>query len=385
MPPRTLLKVVSAPRRVLVAFGTRPEAIKLMPVLAALRPMPGLRAISLSTGQHGQLLDAALAEWGEVPDMVLPGATPGQSLSALTARILATTAEAIEAARPDLVLVQGDTASAFAVAVAAHHARIPVGHVEAGLRSGQLGNPWPEEFYRVTVDAMAALRFAPTQAAAVRLRGEYGNGRVLVTGNTGIDALLAASRRLDADPRLAASVAAALPPPDPMRQLVMVTMHRRESLGAPLRGVCSALARLAARRDVEIAWPLHPNPAVRDVARAELAGAGRVHLLPPLSYLQTVALMRRSAFLMSDSGGLQEEAPALGRPVLILRDATERPEAIASGAAALIGTAPEAILRAATALLDDPARLAAMSRPVFPFGDGRAAERIAAALEDFGV
>lgn len=366
--------------RILVVLGTRPEAIKLLPVVDALRAQPGLSPITCSTGQHGALLDAVLAEWGAHCDLDLRVMAPGQSLSQLTARLLGATAEAIAHTRPDLVLVQGDTATAFAGAVAAHQAGLPVGHVEAGLRSGDLRNPWPEEFHRVAIDAVAALRFAPTEAAAANLRAEYGTGRVVVTGNTGIDALLAAARRLDTDPALAARVAASLPPPAPARRLLLVTAHRRENLGPPLAGICTAVAALAARGDVEIAWPLHPNPGVCDAVRARLDGLPRVHLLPPLSYLQTVMLMRRSSFLLTDSGGLQEEAPALGRPVLVLRNRTERPEIVAAGAAQLVGTQADDILGGATALLDDADRYAAMARPVFPYGDGRAAERIAAAI-----
>jgi UDP-N-acetylglucosamine 2-epimerase (non-hydrolysing) len=355
--------------RVLVVFGTRPEAIKMMPVLAALRRQPGLAPIACATGQHAGLVTEVLAEFDERAEIDLGSQPAGQPLPLLTAYLLTAMSGALAATRPDLVLVQGDTLSAFAAALAAHQSGIPVGHVEAGLRSGDLGNPWPEEFHRVAIDALAALRFAPTAAAAAHLRAEYGEGRVLVTGNTGIDALFR-HRRTGVVP-----VAVA-----PDRRLLLVTAHRRENWGAPLMRIAEAVAALAARGDVEIAWPLHPNPAVRDPVTARLASVAGVHLLAPLPYCDSIALMNAATLVLTDSGGLQEEAPALGRPVLVLREQTERPEVVEAGAALVTGTGTTAILAAANALLDDPARLAAMSRPVFPYGDGRAAERIAQAV-----
>jgi UDP-N-acetylglucosamine 2-epimerase len=353
----------------MVVFGTRPEAIKMMPVLAALRRQPGLAPIACATGQHAGLVTEVLAEFDERAEIDLGSQPAGQPLPLLTAYLLTAMSGALAATRPDLVLVQGDTLSAFAAALAAHQSGIPVGHVEAGLRSGDLGNPWPEEFHRVAIDALAALRFAPTAAAAAHLRAEYGEGRVLVTGNTGIDALFR-HRRTGVVP-----VAVA-----PDRRLLLVTAHRRENWGAPLMRIAEAVAALAARGDVEIAWPLHPNPAVRDPVTARLASVAAVHLLPPLPYCDSIALMNAATLVLTDSGGLQEEAPALGRPVLVLREQTERPEVVEAGAALVTGTGTTAILAAANALLDDPARLAAMSRPVFPYGDGRAADRIAQAV-----
>lgn len=359
-----------APCRVLVVFGTRPEAIKMMPVLAALRRRPGLRPLGCSTGQHATLVAHVLAEFDERAEIDLGALPSDQGLPLLTAYLLTAMASAITAARPDLVLVQGDTLSAFAAAVAAHQAQIPVGHVEAGLRSGDLGNPWPEEFHRVAIDAMAALRFAPTEAAATHLRAEYGAGQVLVTGNTGIDALFRARRT--------GVVPVAIPPG---RRLVLVTAHRRENWGAPMMRITEAVAALAARGDVELVWPLHPNPAVRDPVQVRLGHVPGVHLLGPLPYCDSVALMRAASLLLTDSGGMQEEAPALGCPVLVLREVTERPEIVQAGAALVTGTATESILATARLLLDDPERLAGMARPVFPYGDGRAAERIAEAID----
>ncbi|MDO9500722.1 non-hydrolyzing UDP-N-acetylglucosamine 2-epimerase [Falsiroseomonas sp.] len=355
--------------RILVAFGTRPEAIKMMPVLAALRHQPWLRPLACATGQHGGLVADVLAEFGERADIDLGAQPAGQGLPLLTGHLLAAMAGAIAATRPDLVLVQGDTVSAFAGALAAHQAGVPVGHVEAGLRSGDLQNPWPEEFHRVAIDALAALRFAPTAAAAANLRAEYGSGQVLVTGNTGIDALFRARRTGVVPVELR-----------PGRRMVLVTAHRRENWGVPLLRIADAVAALAARGDVDLVWPLHPNPAVRDAVTARLGAVPGVHLLGPLPYGDSVALLRAACLLLTDSGGMQEEAPAIGLPVLILREVTERPEVVSAGAALVTGTATAVILAAANALLDHPDRLAEMARPVFPYGDGRAADRIAEAV-----
>lgn len=368
-------------RTVLVVFGTRPEAIKMMPVVAALEAEARFRVVVCATGQHRDLVSPVLALFGRPADRDLGLMTPDQSLPALTARVLIAVSEVIAEARPDLVLVHGDTTTALAAGLAAFHARVPVGHVEAGLRSFDLDRPWPEEFNRVAVDCLADLLFAPTEWAAANLRREYARrGRIAVTGNTGIDALLTVARRLDAEPALREAVARALPPLDPARRLILVTAHRRESFGAGLAGICRALAALAARGDVEIVWPVHPNPAVCGTVAAALAHGPGVRLIAPIGYAEMVALMRRAALLVTDSGGIQEEAPALGRPVLVLRDVTERPEALASGVVRLVGTEPGRIVAEAARLLDDAEAYAAAARPVFAYGDGRAAERIAAEI-----
>jgi UDP-N-acetylglucosamine 2-epimerase (non-hydrolysing) len=368
-------------RRVMLVLGTRPEAIKMLPVLAALRARPGFAPFLLSTGQHREMLDQALAIFGARSDHDLGVMTPGQPPALLFSRILLGVAEVLERQRPDLVLVHGDTTTALAAALAAFYARIPVGHVEAGMRSFDLARPFPEELNRVAVDAMAVLRFAPTEAAAANLGREYGaDGHVLVTGNTGIDALLDVATRLASDRALSARAEAALPALDPDRRLLVVTAHRRESFGAGLAGLCEALAALAARDDVEIVWPLHPNPAARGPALRRLASLPRLHLIEPLDYAAMVWLMCRATLLLTDSGGLQEEGPALGKPVLVLRDVTERPEAVATGVVRLVGTDPRRIRGEVARLLDDPAAHAAMARHVFPYGDGTAASRIADAI-----
>lgn len=368
-------------RTVLVVFGTRPEAIKMLPVVAALEAGGWCRVVVCATGQHRDLVSPVLALFGRPADRDLGLMTPDQSLPALTARVLTAVSEVIAETRPDLVLVHGDTTTALAAALAAFHARVPVGHVEAGLRSFDLARPWPEEFNRVAVDSLADLLFAPTEWAAENLRREYARrGRIAVTGNTGIDTLLAVARRLDSEPALRETVARALPPLDPSRRLILVTAHRRESFGEGLAGICRALAALAARGDVEILWPVHPNPSVCDPVATALAPAPAVRLIAPVGYAEMVALMRRAVLIVTDSGGIQEEAPALGRPVLVLRDVTERPEALASGVVRLVGTEPGRIVREAARLLDDAEAYAAAARPVFPYGDGQAAERIAAEI-----
>jgi UDP-N-acetylglucosamine 2-epimerase (non-hydrolysing) len=368
----------------MLAFGTRPEAIKMLPVLAELRRRPGLAPLAVTTGQHGAMLVQAVAAFGERIDIALPTLPRGLSLSAIFARVLTGVTKMLERHAPDLVLVHGDTTTALAAALAAFHLRIPVGHVEAGQRSFDLDRPWPEELNRVAVDAMADLLFAPTERAATNLLAEYrARGRILVTGNTGIDALLAMEARLGHDAALTARVAAALPAFDASKRLVLVTAHRRESQGAGLARICEAVAGIAARGDVEIAWPLHNNPAVRGPVLRALAWRPCVHLLEPLDPAAMVFLLRCAALVLTDSGGLQEEAPALGKPVLVLREVTERPEAVEAGAARLVGTDAAAIVAQAARLLDDPVAYAAMARPVFPFGDGRAAGRIADAIEDW--
>lgn len=356
--------------RLLLALGTRPEAIKLAPLVPALRAR-GARVRLLTTGQQSALAAEALAAFGLAADVAL--APPPKGLSDSLAAMLRGAAAAIAAEAPEMVVVQGDTASAFAAALAAFHARVPLAHVEAGLRSGDLADPFPEEGYRIAIDALAHWLFAPTEGAAANLAAEAARGaRVLVTGNTGVDALLRMRERVADDP---------LPVPLPAgARLVVATLHRRESFGPRMAGLAEALAAIAARPDVLLVLPLHPNPAAAEPLAARLAGLPRVRLLPPLPYPAMVRLLSAAVLLLTDSGGLAEEAPALGLPTLILRERTERPEAIAAGAALLAGTDPAGIAALAHALLEDEARRAAMAVPRLPYGDGQAAERIAAAL-----
>ncbi|MFN6955772.1 MAG: non-hydrolyzing UDP-N-acetylglucosamine 2-epimerase [Acetobacteraceae bacterium] len=357
--------------RLLVALGTRPEAIKLAPVVLALRAR-GAHVRVLTTGQQQALAAEALAAFGLAADVALD-APAARGLSESVGAMLRGVAAAIADARPDAAVVQGDTASCFAAGFAAFHARVPVAHVEAGLRSRDLENPFPEEGYRVAVDGVARWLFAPTAEAAANLSAEAARGaRVLVTGNTGVDALLAMRARV-AD----APCPVAVPPG---ARLVVATLHRREAFGPVMEGLAEALAAVASRPDVVLAVPLHSNPAAAAPLAARLSGLPRVVLLDALPYPRMVRLLASAALLLTDSGGLQEEAPALGLPVLVLREVTERPEAVAAGSALLAGTDPARIAALAHALLDDEPRRAAMAVPRFPYGDGRAAERIAEAL-----
>ena len=363
---------------VLSVFGTRPEAIKMLPVVSALRARPAIGCTVAVTGQHRQMLDQVFAAFGMLPDMDLDLMSPGQTLTDITTRVLDRMTSVLSEIRPSLVLVHGDTTTAMAAALAAFYARIPVGHVEAGLRSHDLARPWPEEYNRVSIDAVADLLFAPTEGAAANLRRESPRERLItVTGNTGIDALLQIAGRVD-DVTLAS-----LPVALDDRKLVLVTGHRRESFGDGFERICDGLARIAEREDVQIVYPVHLNPEVGKVVSARLSGRANVHLIPPVDYPQMVALMTRSHFILTDSGGVQEEGPALGKPVLVMRDVTERPEAVETGVASLVGADADRIATEALRLLDDPAYYASRARAVFPYGDGTAAEKIADAVEAY--
>ena len=364
---------------VLLVIGTRPEAIKMLPVVRALRGVPGVDCKVVTTGQHRHMLDQVFEVFGEAPDIDLDLMAQGQTLADITIRVLEKMGELIELHRPGLVLVHGDTTSAMAAALAAFYARVPVGHVEAGLRSHDIHRPWPEEYNRISIDAVAELLWAPTEGAARNLRNERPGERAIeVTGNSGIDALLHTASRLSGDEM--ASLGLTL---DPARKLVLVTGHRRESFGDGFDRICSALAAIAARGDVELVYPVHLNPQVKGVVEARLGGARNVHLIPPVDYMQMVALMQASHLVLTDSGGIQEEAPALGKPVLVMRDVTERPEAIETGVASLVGTDVEEITREVARLLDDAPYYASRARAVFPYGDGTAGEKIASSVAKF--
>ncbi len=355
-------------KRVLVVVGTRPEAIKLAPVILALRAAPWAEVDVLATGQHRELLADALGDFGIVPDADLAVMRPGQALSAVAARILEALDQRFTASPPDCVVVQGDTTTVMAAGIAAFHRRIPVVHVEAGLRTGHMGEPFPEEFNRRLVALCTALHCAPTEVMADNLRAErVPECQILVSGNTVIDALLAMAGRRPAPP-------AELPRAE---RLILLTAHRRESFGAPLERALKALRQLLdSDPSLAIAYPVHPNPNVQKAAHAILGAHPRAALMQPLRYPELVATMQRAWAVVTDSGGLQEEAPALGKPVLVLRDRTERPEAIAAGSAMLVGTDPGAITAAVRRLRSEPAFYAAMATPRFPYGDGRASQRI---------
>ena len=340
----------------------------MAPVILALRREPWARVRVLATAQHRQMLDQALAPFGIAPDVDLDLMRPDQALADLTARMLTALDASLGREPADVVLAEGDTTTVLATGLACFYRRIPFGHVEAGLRTGDLANPFPEEMNRTVASRLARFHFAPTAAARGNLLREgIADADIHVTGNTVIDALLL----------MAARDAPIGPALDATRRLVLVTAHRRESFGAPLRAAFGALRALADRNpDVQVLYPVHPNPSVAGPAHEILGGHPRIVLCAPLDYAPFVSAMKRAFLIVTDSGGVQEEAPALGKPVLVLRDETERPEAVAEGVVRLVGTAPEKILAEAQRLLDDPQAYAAMARGVSPYGDGHAADRI---------
>lgn len=358
--------------KVLCVVGTRPEAIKMAPLIQVLRADKAFHVRVLATAQHRQLLDQVLSLFGIVPDIDLDIMRPNQDLTSLTGRLLERLGGVVAAEAPDIVLAQGDTTTVMTTALAAFYAGVPFGHVEAGLRTGDLRNPFPEEMNRILTAQMARWHFAPTEAAAANLRTEVmDQGAIHVTGNTVIDALRLARAM---SPRLPVTI-------DPDRRLILVTLHRRENFGAPLARILSALDSIRLRNgDVELLIPVHPNPNVQQAVQGRFQGVERVTLTDPLDYGGFIAAMGRAHLILTDSGGVQEEAPALGKPVLVLRDTTERPEAVAAGVSALVGTRTEAICDATQRLLDDPAAYARMVTHRSPYGDGHAAERIAAVL-----
>jgi UDP-N-acetylglucosamine 2-epimerase (non-hydrolysing) len=367
-------------RPVLVVFGTRPEAIKLAPVIHALAAAPHLIARVCVTGQHREMLDQMLALFGIRPDHDLAVMQPNQDLFDVTARTLVGLRAVLDAERPAAVLVQGDTTSALAGALAAFYQRIPVGHVEAGLRTGEPYNPFPEEMNRRLTTQLATWHFAPTPLAAENLRREgIADALITVTGNTIVDALQYVVQRLERAPTAFSPAVA-----DELlagRRLVLVTGHRRESFGDGMRNICLALLDIAERHpDVLIVYPVHLNPAVQQPVHELLGSHPRIVLTAPLDYLPFVDLMRRAYLILTDSGGLQEEAPSLGVPALVMRATTERPEAVQAGTARLVGTDRAVIAAAAAELLDDPAAHQRMRSATNPFGDGRAAARIVARL-----
>ncbi len=361
-------------------FGTRPEAIKMAPLVKRLEADRGVESIVCVTGQHGSMLAQVLDFFRITPQYDLALMTANQTLNALASRLLASLDDVLERARPDRVLVHGDTTTASMAALAAFHRRIPVGHVEAGLRTGNLQQPWPEEMNRRVVDVMSDLMFAPTAGSKANLARESLAGRVIVTGNTVIDALHETTARLDADPVLRASLEARMSFVDGKRPLLLVTGHRRESFGAGFENICAALAELAASEDLQIVYPVHLNPNVRGPVQATLGNVRNVHLIEPLDYVGFVWLMQRASIILTDSGGVQEEAPALGKPVLVMREVTERPEAVAAGTVRLVGTARESIVGEVRALLHDPQAYGEFARRVNPYGDGHASARIVASL-----
>lgn len=366
-------------QRLLIVLGTRPEAIKLAPVIAACRRRPSLEPLICSTGQHRELLEPLLTWFDIRPEIDLRLMQSDQSLATLTGRCVKAVDEVIREQQPAAVIVQGDTASVMAASIAGFLNRCPVVHVEAGLRTGKLESPWPEEFNRRITTLAARLHCAPTtQAAEQLLREGVDPRRVIVTGNTVIDALEWTAARLARDDRAWRDQYAIWG----ARRVVLITAHRREIHGAGLEQICLAVVELARRfTDVQFVWPVHLNPQVWGIVHERLASIPNVTLIAPVDYPEFVWLMQRSTLIISDSGGVQEEAPSLRRPVLVMRDTTERPEGVACGAVELVGTRCERIVDRTTNLLTDPAEYAQRQVEHNPYGDGHAAERIVTALE----
>jgi UDP-N-acetylglucosamine 2-epimerase (non-hydrolysing) len=375
----------ASPAKILVIFGTRPEAIKLFPVVAALKADPRFAPVVCVSAQHRSMLDQVLAIAGITPEHDLDLMRPNQTLDGLTAALITELGRVMDAEQPDRVMVQGDTATAMAGALAAYYRKIPVDHVEAGLRSGNIYHPWPEEVNRKIIGSIASLHFAPTSTSeAALLRENVDAARVKVTGNTVIDALHWVLERIEAEPALASGL-------DDLatrfagKRIIGATSHRRENFGGGLEAIADAIRQIAARPDVAIIFPVHPNPNVRAVMDGALAGLANVAMIEPLDYPHFARLLSMVEIMLTDSGGVQEEAPALGKPVLVMRETTERPEGVEAGTARLVGTDCARIVSEIFSLLDHKEAYEAMARAHNPFGDGHAASRIVETLgQEFG-
>lgn len=367
--------------RILSVFGTRPEAIKMAPIVMALRAMPGVESRVCVTGQHRRMLDDTLAIFDIKPDDDLDIMTGDQTLADISARVLTGLDPIMRAYRPDFVLVQGDTATSTAAALTAFFNKVRVGHVEAGLRTGNLLSPWPEEANRRVTAVVTDRHYAPTEKARRALLAEgYPASSIMVTGNTVIDALLHVADEVSTPGPIRDKLDGRFDWIDPAKRMILVTGHRRESFGDGFLGICEALRQLAARDDVQIVYPVHLNPNVRQPVFDLLASVPNVSLIEPQDYRSFVYLMTRASLILTDSGGVQEEAPALGKPVLVMRDTSERMEAVEAGVARLVSTDPARIVGHVADLLGDRRRYAAMATGANPFGDGKAAARIVADL-----
>ncbi|WP_043003764.1 non-hydrolyzing UDP-N-acetylglucosamine 2-epimerase [Comamonas testosteroni] len=368
--------------KILTVFGTRPEAIKMAPVVKALTANPALDAKVCVTAQHRQMLDQVLEIFDIRPDFDLNLMKPGQDLSDITSNVLLGMREVYKQWQPDIILVHGDTTTTMAASLSAYYAKIKVGHVEAGLRTQNKYAPWPEEMNRCLTGAIADIHFAPTPKAQANLLAEgVAPHTIHVTGNTVIDALLDVVQRVRTDTALQQRFAEQFGFIDPAKRLILVTGHRRENFGQGFENICHALALLAQRSDVQIVYPVHLNPQVQEPVRRILGNVPNVVLIEPQDYLPFVYLMDRCTLLITDSGGVQEEAPSLGKPVLVMRDTTERPEAVDAGTVKLVGTNTETIVQQATELLESSVAYQTMARAHNPYGDGQAATRIAKLLQ----
>lgn len=368
--------------KVLTVFGTRPEAIKMAPVVKALAANPSFEIRICVTAQHREMLDQVLEIFDIQPDFDLNLMRPGQDLSDITSNVLLGLRDVYQEWRPDIVLVHGDTTTAMAASLSAYYARIRVGHVEAGLRTHNKYAPWPEEMNRCISGVISDVHFSPTAKARANLLAEGINESTIhVTGNTVIDALLDVAQRVRTNPVLQQRFAARFDFLEPDKRLILVTGHRRENFGEGFENICQALAQLAQRPDVQIVYPVHLNPQVQEPVHRILAGVPAIHLIEPQDYLPFVYLMDKSSLIITDSGGVQEEAPSLGKPVLVMRNTTERPEAVDAGTVKLVGTDTAAIVAEASILLDNTEAYQAMARAHNPYGDGKAAQRIVQALQ----
>jgi UDP-N-acetylglucosamine 2-epimerase (non-hydrolysing) len=362
------------PKKILVVFGTRPEVVKVAPVIQRLQENDRFAPILCTTGQHRAILDQMLRVFNITPDIDLRLMEENQTLAGLTAKAVQAVTEVLHRHRPDLCLVQGDTTTAMVAGLACFYSKIAVGHIEAGLRSHERFNPFPEEINRRMLSVLSSFHFAPTEGSVQNLLAEGIPGeQVFLTGNTVIDALLMAASR-------------DLPFPSGLHlkheRFILVTAHRRENWGQPIRDICTALRRIAQRNTIDIVYPVHPNPNIKEPVYEALAGIETVHLVPPLEYLDFVSLMKASTLLLTDSGGVQEEGPSLGKPVLVMRETTERPEAVAAGCARLVGTSPDNVVAEVERLLGNKEAYDRMATIANPFGDGHAAERIVGILAE---
>ncbi|EHR39571.1 MULTISPECIES: non-hydrolyzing UDP-N-acetylglucosamine 2-epimerase [Alishewanella] len=369
--------------KVLSVFGTRPEAIKMAPLVNQLKQDAAFDSRVCVTGQHREMLDQVLKLFEIKPEYDLAIMKPGQDLYDVTTSILLNIKPVLREFQPDIVLVHGDTSTTFAAALACYYEKIAVGHVEAGLRTGNIYSPWPEEANRKLTGALTRLHFAPTQTSADNLLAErVAPEHIVITGNTVIDALLQVVAKIEGNAELNQQFAAQFPFVQPERRMILVTGHRRESFGGGFEQICAALADIAKSfPDCDIVYPVHLNPNVKEPVYRLLSGVSNVHLIPPQDYLPFVYLMNRSYLVLTDSGGIQEEAPSLGKPVLVMRDTTERPEAVAAGTVKLVGTDKAKIVSEVTRLLTDSSYYESMSFAHNPYGDGNACSRILASLK----
>lgn len=370
-------------KKIMLVFGTRPEAIKMAPVVRALIEAKQWEVKVCVTAQHRQMLDQVLSLFEIVPDFDLNLMKPGQDLTDITCNVLSGMRDVFNQWKPDLVLVHGDTATAMAASLAAYYAKIPVGHVEAGLRTNDIYSPWPEEMNRRMVGRVATFHFAPTETARTNLLVEGCAGEtIFVTGNTVIDALLKVVDRINSDVVLNQELSARFAFLEKDKRMILVTGHRRENFGQGFENICKALREIAGRDDVQIVYPVHLNPNVQEPVNRILAGCQNIYLIEPQDYLPFVYLMNRACILLTDSGGIQEEAPSLGKPVLVMRDTTERPEAVAAGTVKLVGTDAVRIVSVTTRLLDDQQEYQRMSHTHNPYGDGLASSQICNILQE---